>query len=41
MAKFRFIEWLVDWILEQESFVFEWDHGNLTKNLQKHGISCE
>jgi uncharacterized protein len=41
MAKFKFIEWLVDWILKQNSFSFEWDEGNLSKNRQKHGITCE
>lgn len=41
MAKFRFIEWLVDWFLEQEVFTFEWDEGNNTKSLEKHGITCE
>ena len=39
MAKFRFIEWLVDWILTQGTFAFEWDSGNETKNVQKHGIT--
>lgn len=39
MAQFEFVAWLVKWILEQESFEFEWDHGNSTKSLQKHKIS--
>lgn len=41
MAQFEFIAWLVKWILEQETFDFEWDHGNSTKSLQKHKISSE
>lgn len=41
MAKFEFIEWLVDWILEQGEFAFHWDIGNKTKSVQKHGITCE
>lgn len=38
MAKFEFVAWLVKWLLEQESFDFEWDQGNSTKSLQKHNI---
>lgn len=41
MAKFRFILWILDWIENQSSFSFEWDAGNRTKNLLKHGISIE
>ncbi len=41
MAKFEFVFWLVKWILEQEIFEFEWDEGNLTKNLKKHRITSE
>jgi uncharacterized DUF497 family protein len=41
LAKFRFIEWLIDWLEKQRSFAFEWDFGNTTKSLFKHGISCE
>ena len=40
MAKFRFIDWLVDWVLTQGAFTFEWDSGNETKSEQKHGITC-
>ncbi|MFN7904215.1 MAG: BrnT family toxin [Pseudobdellovibrionaceae bacterium] len=39
MAQFEFVAWLVKWILEQESFDFDWDQGNSTKSLQKHKIS--
>ena len=39
MAKFRFIDWLVDWVLTQGAFTFEWDTGNETKSVQKHGIT--
>lgn len=41
MASFRFIQWLIDWIENQSNFAFEWDLGNLTKNLKKHGIAKE
>ena len=41
MAKFKFIEWLVDWFLEQGEFAFDWDDGNKIKSIQKHGITCE
>ncbi len=41
MAQFEFVSWLVKWILEKDSFDFEWDHGNSTKSLQKHKISSE
>ncbi len=41
MAKFEFVEWLIKWILEQESFTFDWDQGNSTKSEVKHKISLE
>ena len=41
MASFELIEWLIDWILSQTQFAFDWDTGNSTKNLKKHGITCE
>ncbi len=40
MAKFHFIEWLVDWILTQGEFAFDWDEGNKTKSIEKHEITC-
>jgi uncharacterized DUF497 family protein len=39
MAMFRFIQWLFDWMENQNSFAFEWDLGNRTKNIAKHGIT--
>ena len=39
MAQFRFVLWLVEWLLIQSHFVFEWDLGNDTKNLQKHKVT--
>lgn len=41
MAKFRFAQWLWDWLFAVQSFSFEWDAGNSTKNFQKHGVSCQ
>ena len=38
MASFRFVEWLLFWLLETEQFDFEWDEGNRDKNETKHGI---
>ena len=38
MAQWKFVEWLLIWILETRSFKFEWDHGNKTKSVSKHGI---
>ena len=40
MAKFKFILWLIDWLEQQRAFTFEWDEGNSTKSLAKHGVSC-
>ena len=44
MAKFEYIQWLVDWILGQQVFLFEWDGGNKTKSQAKHQVEiheCE
>ena len=41
MAHFEFVAWLAKWLLTQRDFVFEWDVGNSTKSLQKHGIPLE
>lgn len=41
MAKFRFIQWFWDWLLELPNFTFEWDAGNSTKSFQKHGLSID
>jgi uncharacterized DUF497 family protein len=41
MAKFEFVDWLLFRILETSYFEFEWDKGNKTKSVQKHGISVE
>ena len=39
MAKFRFIQWLVEWLFVQSNFHFEWDTGNNSKSLQKHNVT--
>ena len=31
-----FKPWLVEWLLSQGSFQFDWDQGNQTKSHQKH-----
>ena len=41
MAKFRFIQWLVEWLLSQDNFQFEWDQGNNTKSHQKHKVTTD
>ena len=43
MAKFKFIDWLVEFFLLKK-FDFEWDKGNEAKSEEKHGltiIECE
>jgi hypothetical protein len=41
MAQFEFLEWLVLWLLSPRELEFDWDQGNYSKNLQKHGIKVE
>ena len=41
MAKFRFVEWLLNWLLETPEFQFEWDAGNRSKSSAKHGVSTD
>ena len=38
MAKFEYVLWLVEY-LKKPFFQFQWDSGNESKSLQKHGIS--
>ena len=39
MAKFRFVEWLLLWLLETAQFEFEWDEGNRSKSAAKHSVT--
>jgi uncharacterized DUF497 family protein len=41
VVKFKFVQWLLDWLLEVSSFSFVWDAGNQTKSAQKHSVTCE
>lgn len=41
MAQWKFVDWLLFWLLETSNFQFEWDLGNTTKNKEKHGVSTE
>lgn len=41
MAQWRFVEWLLVWLLRTRNFQFEWDQGNSTKNFKKHNVSTE
>lgn len=38
MAKFLFVQWLVDFFEFSHDFEFEWDEGNYFKIVSKHGI---
>ena len=38
MALFEFVEWLLHWLYETDTFEFQWHHGNAFKNIVKHGI---
>lgn len=41
MAKFKYVEWLLLWLIETTVFRFEWDKGNRTKSAIKHGVTQE
>lgn len=41
MAKFQFLLWVAYWYLQTEVFEFQWDQGNSTKSLIKHGVTIE
>ncbi len=38
MGQFKFVLWLAYWYLQNETFDFEWDVGNVSKSKSKHGI---
>src|SRR4051794_19953108 len=38
MGQFRFVAWLVLWYLQKDTFEFEWDDGNSSKSVTKHGV---
>lgn len=35
---FEFVEWLLHWLYETDEFRFQWDSGNISKNLKKHDV---
>jgi len=39
MARFEFIQWLVQWLFSRNDHEFIWDAGNDTKSLQKHRVT--
>jgi uncharacterized DUF497 family protein len=39
VAKFRFVAWLLNWLLEKPAFEFQYDEGNREKSTKKHGVS--
>ena len=38
-AIFRYVEWLLVWLLEIRALEFNWDSVNWNKNAIKHGVS--
>lgn len=38
MAQFEFVSWLVKWILEKDSFDFDWDHVTRISGMESDGI---
>lgn len=38
MGQFRFVAWLVMWYMQKDRFEFEWDDGNSSKSVTKHGV---
>ena len=38
MGQFKFLLWLAQWYLNSRTFEFDWDKGNLSKSLKKHGV---
>ncbi len=38
MGQFRFVAWLLLWYIQKDAFEFEWDDGNSSKSVTKHGI---
>jgi uncharacterized DUF497 family protein len=41
VARFKFVEWLFDWLLNLTVFSFEWDSGNQTKSIRKYAVTCD
>ena len=41
MAQFLYIEWLALWLMESIAFEFQWDEGNSSKSVLKHGVSTD
>ncbi len=37
MAKFLYIEWLLEFLISRADFIFDWDDGNSSKILEEHG----
>ena len=41
MAKFEFLLWLAHWLFQKQTFEFDWDPRNSTKNILKHSVSTD
>lgn len=39
MAKFKYIHWLLEFLLSNSDFIFEWDKGNSYKSQEKHSVT--
>ena len=39
MAQWKFVEWLLFWLLETKECNFEWDSGNTSKSQEKHNVT--
>lgn len=41
MAKFKYIHWLLEFLLSNSDFIFEWDEANSDKSEEKHGVTTD
>lgn len=41
MAQWEFVDWLLFWLLEATEFEFDWDSGNSSKSVTKHGVATD
>lgn len=41
MGRFEFIAWLYYWLHEAQHVEFEWDSGNISKSVEKHGVTSD
>jgi uncharacterized DUF497 family protein len=41
MGQFRFVAWLLLWYITRDRFEFDWDQGNSSKSVTKHGVEAD